>query len=36
MFMMQQVQEYIRSDSSTDALVAGLADKAAELKTQYQ
>jgi multiple sugar transport system substrate-binding protein len=36
MFMMQQVQEYIRSGSSTDALVAALASKATELKEQYQ
>ena len=36
MFMMQQVQEYIRSGSSTDTLVAALAAKAVELKAQYQ
>lgn len=36
MFMMQQVQEYIRSGSSTDVLVAALASKATELKAQYQ
>ncbi|PTE10890.1 ABC transporter substrate-binding protein [Mesorhizobium helmanticense] len=36
MFMMQQVQEYIRSGSSTDQLVASLAAKASELKAQYQ
>ena len=36
MFMMQQVQEYIRSGSPTDALVAALAAKAVELKEQYQ
>ena len=36
MFMMQQVQEYVRSGSSTDTLVANLASKAAELKAQYQ
>ena len=35
MYMMQQVQEYIRSGSSTDALVASLAAKAEELKVQY-
>lgn len=36
LFMMQRVQEYIRSDMSTDQIVAELADKAAELKKQYQ
>ena len=36
LFMMQRVQEYIRSGSSTDNLVAALAEKASELKTQYQ
>ncbi|WGF88088.1 ABC transporter substrate-binding protein [Marinivivus vitaminiproducens] len=36
MFMMQQVQEYIRSGSSTDELVENLAEKASELKTQYE
>ncbi len=35
MYMMQQVQEYIRSGSSTDALVSSLAAKAEELKVQY-
>ena len=35
MFMMQQVQEYIRSGNSTDALVAALAEKGADLKTLY-
>ncbi|KAB2739896.1 ABC transporter substrate-binding protein [Ochrobactrum teleogrylli] len=36
MFMMQQLQEYIRSGSSTDAFVSALAAKASELKAQYQ
>lgn len=36
LFMMQQVQEYLRSGSSTDQLVTALAQKAEELKTQYQ
>lgn len=36
LYMMQQTQEYIRSGSSTDALVEGLASKAKELKEQYQ
>ncbi len=36
LFMMQQVQEFIRSGSDTDALVAALAGKATELKQQYQ
>jgi multiple sugar transport system substrate-binding protein len=34
--MMQQLQEYIRSGSSTDAFVSALAAKASELKAQYQ
>ena len=36
LFMMQRVQEYIRSGSSTDQLVGELAAKASELKKQYQ
>ena len=36
LFMMQRVQEYIRSGSSTDQLVSELAAKASELKQQYQ
>jgi multiple sugar transport system substrate-binding protein len=36
LFMMQRVQEYIRSGSSTDKLVSELAAKASELKQQYQ
>jgi multiple sugar transport system substrate-binding protein len=36
LFMMQRVQEYIRSDTSTDQLVSDLATKAADLKQQYQ
>lgn len=36
MFMMQQVQEYIRGAGDTDSLVAALADKAASLKAEYQ
>ncbi len=36
LFMMQSVQEYIRSGSSTDDLVASLSSKASELKDQYQ
>jgi multiple sugar transport system substrate-binding protein len=34
--MMQQVQEFIRSGSDTDAVVTALASKATELKQQYQ
>jgi len=36
MFMMQQVQEYVRSNGSTDKLVSALAQKATDLKAQYQ
>ncbi len=36
LFMMQSVQEYVRSGSSTDDLVASLSSKASELKEQYQ
>jgi multiple sugar transport system substrate-binding protein len=36
LFMMQQVQEYFRSGTPTDTLVAALAAKATELKAQYQ
>lgn len=36
LFMMQKVQEYFRSGTSTDQLVEALASKAGELKTQYQ
>lgn len=36
LFMMQKVQEYFRSGSSTDQLVTELAAKATELKAQYQ
>ncbi|MDW9476746.1 ABC transporter substrate-binding protein [Sinorhizobium meliloti] len=35
-YMMQQVQEYIRTGSSTDQLVENLIAKASDLKKQYQ
>ncbi len=36
LFMMQNVQEYIRGEGDTDAVVGLLTDKVAELKTQYE
>ena len=36
LFMMQQVQEYIRGSMSTDQIVDKLSQKVAELKQQYQ
>lgn len=36
LYMMQNVQEYIRGDGSTDELVDKLTAKVAELKKQYQ
>lgn len=36
LFMMQRVQEFIRGNGEIDELVAQLADKATELKAEYQ